>query len=47
MQKILFILAFSTSIILQTNAQDIFKAPILHRSKGTPKNQFPPITIRT
>lgn len=27
MQKILFILAFSTSIILQTNAQDIFKAP--------------------
>lgn len=27
MQKILFILAFSTSILLQTNAQDVFKAP--------------------
>ncbi len=39
MQKILFILIFTTSVILQTNAQDLFKAPDFAQIERNVKEQ--------
>lgn len=39
MQKLLFILVFSTSILLQTNAQDLFKAPDFGQIERNVKEQ--------